>query len=128
MNDKKKPGSGQSSHSSHQQVDATTGDPAYDLTQTPGGSSGGAPYDPQKPGSGVDREDGGGGRESETNPDRNGPDRTNPDRTDPDRINPDTPERKPPPIHEPEPAHDPIREPLEGDQQLGKRAEMLPGR
>ena len=105
---------------SDEKVDATTGDPAYDLTVTPGGSSGGAPYDPQMPGSGVDREGGGGGRNGgQPDPDRKGPDRS-PDPTEP--------ERQPPPIHEPEPPHDPIREPVEGNHDLGKRSETNPGR
>lgn len=69
-------------------VDATTGDPMYDI----GGGSG--------------RED-----------DR-------PERRD-DPTKRDTPEKRPP---GPAPAYDPIREPIEGDQDLGKRSETTPGR
>lgn len=112
-------GDGKPPGSSDQQVDATTGNPAYDIEQTPGGGSGGAPYDPQIPGSGIPRRDGGGGRD-ETDPKPQPPNGPRPE--------PNEPERKPPPIHEPEPPHDPIREPIEGDQDLGKRSERTPGR
>ena len=72
---------------SEKKVDATTGDPKYDLAEKP-------TPEPHHGGNG----------------------------------DPPDPERKPPPTHEPVQPYDPIREPIEGDQDLGKRSETTPGR